>query len=179
MPAIAPPPRLAAALRAGRFYAACPQIRLGAAMKQLFGSAVATTPASLERCFQLVAAIDRYPIWYPAAVTAAEVTERDVGGLPTRARVNLHVSQGVLVRDFRLNVDVVTRELESVQMSRIPRGPDDREELTVAWTLAGGDATQIEVRMSANLSIPRFVPVSGIAESMARGFLDAALDALR
>jgi hypothetical protein len=126
-----------------------------------------------------VSAIDRYPIWYPAGVTAAEVTERDDGGLPTRARVNLHVAQGVLVRDFKLNVAVVTRELESVQMSRIPHGPDDREELSVEWGLAGGEETQIDVRMSANLSIPRFVPVSGIAESMARGFLDAALAALR
>ena len=49
----------------------------------------------------------------------------------------------------------------------------------LAWGLAGGEETQIEVRMDANLSIPGFVPVSGLAESVARGFLDAALAALR
>jgi ribosome-associated toxin RatA of RatAB toxin-antitoxin module len=158
---------------------ACRQIRLACAMKQLSATRSATTPAPLERCFELVSAIDRYPSWYPSAVTSAEVTERDGDGLPTRARVDLHVAHGFLVRDFKLNVAVVTRKLESVEMSRIPHGPGDREELSVAWALAGGAPTQIEVRMYANLSIPGLVPVGGLAESVAGGFLDAALTALR
>ena len=32
--------------------------------------------------------------------------------------------------------------------------------------------------MHANLSIPGFLPVGGVAESVANGFLKAALDAL-
>jgi ribosome-associated toxin RatA of RatAB toxin-antitoxin module len=148
-------------------------------MKQLSANATGATPAPLERCFELVSAIDGYPSWYPSTVTAAEVTERDGDGLPTRARVNLHVAHGFLVKDFKLNVAVETSRLESVRMSRIPHGPGDREELSVAWALAGGAQTQIEVLMQANLSIPGFIPVSGLAESLAGGFLDAALTALR
>jgi ribosome-associated toxin RatA of RatAB toxin-antitoxin module len=148
-------------------------------MKQLSASASAETSAPLERCFELVSAIDGYPSWYPETVTAAEVTERNPEGLPTRAHVNLHVVHGFLIRDFNLNVAVQARRLESVQMSRIPHGPGDREELTVGWALAGGDQTRIEVAMRANLSIPGLVPVGGLAESVATGFLNAALAALR
>jgi len=147
-------------------------------MKELSAAAAGETHASLQRCFELVAAIERYPTWYPTAVTAAEVTERNGDGLPTRANVILHVAHGVLVRDFRLKVAVQAQAPESVSMSRIPHGPDDREELSVAWALVDGGSTRIEVRMRASLSIPRFVPVGGLAESVAGGFLGAALQAL-
>jgi ribosome-associated toxin RatA of RatAB toxin-antitoxin module len=148
-------------------------------MKRLSASASAETNASRERCFALVCAIEHYPSWYPDTVTAAEVTERDNDGLPTHARVNLHVAQGVLVRDFKLDVAVQTRTLESVEMARVPHRPDDREEFAVGWELAGDGPTRIQVQMRANLSIPGFLPVGGIAESVANGFLNAALKALR
>jgi ribosome-associated toxin RatA of RatAB toxin-antitoxin module len=148
-------------------------------MKQLSASASAETSASRERCFALVCAIERYPSWCPDTVTAAEVTERDGDGLPTHARVNLHVVHGFLVRDFKLDVAVQTRKPESVEMARIPHRPDDREELVVGWSLDGDGPTRIEVRMRANLSIPGLVPVGGLAESVANGFLNAALSALR
>lgn len=148
-------------------------------MKQLSASASASTSASRERCFALVCAIERYPSWYPDTVTAAEVTERDGDGMPTHARVNLHVVHGFLVRDFRLDVAVQTQTLQSMEMSRISHGPHDREELAVGWALAGDGPTRIEVRMRANLSIPGLVPVGGLAESVANGFLNAALNALR
>jgi ribosome-associated toxin RatA of RatAB toxin-antitoxin module len=148
-------------------------------MKQLSASASAETSASRERCFALVCAIERYPSWYPETVTAAEVTERDGDGLPTHARVDLHVAHGFLVRNFKLDVAVQTRRLESVEMSRIPHRPGDREELAVGWALVGDGPTRIEVRMRASLSIPGLVPVGGLAESVANGFLSAALNALR
>jgi hypothetical protein len=147
-------------------------------MKELAATAAASTKAPLEHCFALVSAIDQYPSWYPATVTAAEVTERDGAGLPSRALVDLHVAHGVLVRDFHLDVSVQARPLESLTMSRIRRGSEDRERLSVAWALAGGQRTRVEVRMQASLSIPRFVPVGGVAESLADGFLAAALAAL-
>jgi ribosome-associated toxin RatA of RatAB toxin-antitoxin module len=147
-------------------------------MKQLSATASATTPATLERCFELVSAIDQYPTWYPAGVTAAQVTERDAEGQPTRAHVELHVAHGILVRDFSLNVVVLTRRLESVKIERIRSRVDDSQEFAVAWALAGGEQIQIAVRMHANLSIPGFLPVGGVAESVANGFLKAALDAL-
>jgi ribosome-associated toxin RatA of RatAB toxin-antitoxin module len=147
-------------------------------MKQLSATASATTPASLQRCFELVSAIDQYPTWYPAGVSAADVTERDADGIPTRAHVDLHVAHGILVRDFSLNVAVLTRKFESVQIHRILSRAGDREEFAVAWALSGDQQTQIEVRMHANLSIPGFLPVGGVAESVANGFLEAALRAL-
>ena len=62
-----------------------------------------------------------------------------------------------------------------MSLSRIPHRPGDNERLSVAWALSGGDRTTIDVAMHANLSIPGFVPVGGLAESVAQGFLDAAL----
>lgn len=147
-------------------------------MKQLFATAGAHTQATLERCFDLVVAVDRYPSWYPATVRGAEVTERDADGLPVRGHVDLHVQHGFLVRDFHIDVSVVTRRLESVELARIPHHAGDNERLSVAWALTGGEQTEITVRMDANLSIPGFLPTGGLAESVAQGFLDAALAAL-
>lgn len=144
-------------------------------MKELSATATGQTEAPLERCFELVAAVDRYPSWYPKTVTGAAVTERDGDGLPTKAHVDLHVHHGFVIRDFHIDVDVVTKQLEAVSLSRIPHKPGDRERLSVAWALSGGERTTIEVAMHANLSIPGFLPVGGLAESVAQGFLDAAL----
>lgn len=92
--------------------------------------------------------------------------------------MDLHVAHGLLVRDFHLNVAVLTQPPDSVSLSRIPHDSRDKEELSVAWQLSRGEQTRLEVRASANLSIPGFLPVGGIAESLAQGFLDAALEAL-
>ena len=147
-------------------------------MKSLNATAAGTSRAPIERCFELLAELDGYPRWYPSGVRSAEVLERGGDGLPTRARTELHLAQGPLVKDFRLELAVTTVRPTSVRLARIPRGAGDLEELTVAWTLAEGEATRIGVDLAASLSVPRFLPVGGVAESLALGFLTAALAAL-
>jgi Polyketide cyclase / dehydrase and lipid transport len=149
-------------------------------MKSLSATAAGTTPAPVERCFELLVAIDGYPRWYPSGVRSAAVLERGPDALPTRARAELHLAHGPLVKDFRLELAVVTARPTSVQLRRIPHGGGDQEELTVAWRLSAGvgTPTRIAVELAANLSVPRFLPVGGVAESLAQGFLTAALAAL-
>jgi hypothetical protein len=148
-------------------------------MKQLHATAGATTQASLERCFALLSAIDEYPRWYPSGILSAESLELDADGLPTRARAILHLGHGPFVKQFPLDLSVITRELSSVELHRMPEHPQDDEQLSVHWRLRDGvHDRQIEVEMRANLAVPRFLPVGGMADALARSFVEAAVGAL-
>lgn len=147
-------------------------------MKELDGSASASVAAPVERCFELLAAVERYPAWYPDVVTSVEVVERDAEGLPARARVTLHAAAGPLVKDFRLLLSVSTERPRSVRLTRIPHDGSDRERFDVAWRLHEGAQTQIVLALKANLSVPRFLPVGGIGDTLANGFVTAAARAL-
>ncbi len=148
-------------------------------MKQLYATAGATTSASLERCFELISAIGEYPRWYPSRIVAAEPLDHDADGLPTRARAILHFAHGPLVKQFPVNLSVITRRLHSVELRRLPEHPRDDEQLSVAWRLLdGARVRRIEVELRARLAVPRFLPVGGMAESIAKGFVEAAIGAL-
>ena len=145
-------------------------------MKALAASTGASTTASIEDAFTLIAALEDYPSWYPSGVKEAQVLERDADGLPKKARATLHLAHGPLVRDFRLNLAVTSRRPTNFTLARIPHDSRDREELTVGWRLSGDDrSARIDVDLRANLSVPTFLPVGGVADSIARGFLDAAV----
>ena len=65
-----------------------------------------------------------------------------------------------------------------VTLRRLPKRPDDKEQLAVTWRLApdsGGDATDITAEFSATLSIPGWLPLGGVERAVPQGFLDAAL----
>ncbi len=143
-------------------------------MKHLHGTATATAPASIEECFELLDAIDGYPRWYPEVVQEAEVIERDTDGRPVRARAVLHVSVGPLARDFHLELQVSTSPPTVVRFARIPHHAGDHEEFEVLWKLEGKDETVVELELNANLSVPKLLPLGGVGDSMARGFVDAA-----
>jgi len=148
-------------------------------MKQLYATAGATTSASLERCFEFLSAIEGYPRWYPSRIVEAEHLDHDAAGLPTRARAILHFAHGPLAKQFPVNLSVITRHLHSVELRRLPEHPKDDEQLSVAWRLFDGAlARRIEVELRAHLAVPRFLPVGGMAESIAKGFVDAATGAL-
>ena len=55
-------------------------------MKDLHGSATTAIEATPEHCIAVLAAVDRYPTWYPDVVRDVEVLERDDAGMPRRAR---------------------------------------------------------------------------------------------
>ena len=149
-------------------------------MKDLSASATGTTPAPIERAYAVITDYERYPDWYPAAVHGSEILERDGGGEPTKVKVTLYANVGPFNREFKLHLAVTTRDNELVDLKRLPKSHDDREEMQVTFRLAeAGDGTQVTVELSARLSLPPFFPTGGLPEKFARGFLDAALSELR
>jgi hypothetical protein len=147
-------------------------------MKELHGSASASVAASIEECIALVEAIDRYPSWYPDVVREAEILGRNDDGQPTSTRVTLHASIGPFVRDFRLLLAVTVEQLSTVKLTRIPHDSSDSKRFEVIWRLQQGGETRIHLALDATLPVPRLLPVGGLGDSMAAGFVAAAATAL-
>jgi hypothetical protein len=147
-------------------------------MKELSGSASGVTSAPIEECVRFLRTVDRYPTWHPDVVRSAEVLERNADGDPTRARASLHVAVGPLVKDFNLVLLVTFDGTRMVKLAREPHGPADHERFEVAWYLEEGGGTRIRLQLRASLSVPRLVPVGGIGDSMAAGFVTDATRAL-
>jgi hypothetical protein len=149
-------------------------------MKELQGTATGVTAAPVGECVRFFLAVDRYPTWHPEVVRKVEVLERGGDGNPTSARALLHVAVGPLVKDFNLVLAVTLHpDPMAVKLTRVPHGPGDDERFEVAWYLEeAGEGTRIRLEVAAALSVPRFVPVGGIGESMASGFVSAATKAL-
>jgi len=149
----------------------------GEAMKELHGTATNVVSAPVAECQALLAAVERYPVWYPDVVKQVEVLDRDDRGYASRARSNLHVSIGPLVHDFHLVFAVDVAPM-TVKLNRIPHDAGDRERFDVTWRLDGAGDTRIQVQLGASLSVPRLLPLGGVGDSLARGFVSAAVRAL-
>jgi hypothetical protein len=147
-------------------------------MKELTGKASATTPASPVEALALLEAIDAYPRWAGDVIRETQVLERDGSGHPSRARAKLHVERGPLTRDFDLLFDVRVDSGGTVALSRVPRDSSDKERFDVTWSVDGAQGTRIELRLAANLDVPRLVPLGGVGDSMAADLVNAATRAL-
>ena len=148
-------------------------------MKELTGSAAATTDATPEQALALLEEIDRYPSWHPEVVKEAEVLERDAQGHPATARCKLRVEHGPLRRDFNLLMRVKIDPSGMIDLSRIPHEPSDPERFEVTWRVdRGNPSTRIRLDLEAKLSVPRLVPLGGVGDSLAASFLSAATRAL-
>ena len=150
-------------------------------MKELHGQATAIVAAPQAECVTLLAAVDRYPEWYPDVVREVEVLERDRAGRPTKVEATLHVARGPLVRDFHLILAVMVDSTGTIKLTRLPREPAEKERFEVTWRLQSvrnGDSTEVTLALDANLDVPRLVPLGGIGDSMAQGFVGAASEAL-
>jgi ribosome-associated toxin RatA of RatAB toxin-antitoxin module len=143
-------------------------------MKDLAGSASTSIEAAPEACFELVSAIDRYPSWNPEAIRKAEVLERDAGGRPTRVRTTVHVAVGPLVRNFDLLMDITRQEGTEVRLTRVRHGPSDPERFEVVWRVGRERPTRLQLDLAATLDVPRLVPVGGVGDRVAQGFVEAA-----
>jgi hypothetical protein len=126
-------------------------------MKELRGTAAALVPAPPAQCLALVEAVDEYPSWHPEVVREVEVLERDARGLPSRARTILHLSAGPVTKDFDLLMSITVDPPATVTLSKID-----------------GQGTRVEVTLAANLDVPRFLPLGGVGDSVAQGFVSAA-----
>jgi ribosome-associated toxin RatA of RatAB toxin-antitoxin module len=148
------------------------------AVKELRGSAMSPVAATPEQCLALLADVERYPSWYPEVVRRAQVVERRPDGVPARAQTTLHVAQGPFVRDFDLLLAVDTAA-DAVSLTRIPHDPNDAEQFAVRWQMhQSGDGVVLHLQLEANLSVPRLVPLGGIGNVIAGGFVGAAARAL-
>jgi hypothetical protein len=147
-------------------------------MKELTGSASATTAASQAEAIALLGAIDGYPSWTGEVVKQAEVLDRDGEGRPTRAQTKLHVERGPLTRDFDLLFDVKIDPAGTVALTRVPNERSDKERFDVIWKVGGGQSTRIELQLAANLDVPRLIPLGGVGDSMAADLVSAATRAL-
>jgi Polyketide cyclase / dehydrase and lipid transport len=145
-------------------------------MKDLDGAATAAVWAPLDECLAVLEAVDRYPTWYPQVVRDVEVLERDPRGQPSRVRTKLHVSRGPVVKDFDL-ILVVAVESNAVKLTRPPDNPSPQQ-FDVAWQLRDGGETTIELHLHAKLNVRRFMPLGGVGNALAQGFVAAAKSAI-
>ena len=144
-------------------------------MKDLNGQAEDRVAASAEQCFALLAAVDRYPQWYPDVVREVDVLGRGAEDRPTAVRAKLRVAYGRLAHDFDLVLAVAVEEPRTVRLSRV--GGSQRFELT--WHVREGAAdTRIELDLEATLRVPRFMPLEGVGNGVAQQFVAAAKRAL-
>lgn len=144
-------------------------------MKELHGTASARTFASPQRCLELLAAVERYPSWYPEVVRRVEVVDRDADGAPASARTTLHVAQGPFVREIQLLLALELDPPHAVKLVRIPHHVGDAERFAVTWRVSpDGDGSRIDLALDASLSVPRLVPLGGVGNSVAGGFVQAA-----
>jgi hypothetical protein len=139
-------------------------------MKELRGTATALVPAPMERCLALVEAVDRYPDWYPEVVRSVEVLEWESGDVPSKARTKLHVAVGPVTKDFDLLMAVTVEPPATVKLVKI----GGSAKFNVIWRLQAGDRTRLSLELDANLDVPRFLPLSGVGDSVAQGFVSAA-----
>lgn len=139
-------------------------------MKALRGTASALVPATREQCFALIEAVDRYPEWHPEVVRSVEVVEWDAGGVPSRARTELHVAVGPLTQNFDLLMAVRTESPASVTIAKV----GGSAKFDVVWRLQGGESTRVSLELDANLDVPPLLPLGGVGDSVARGFVSAA-----
>ncbi len=147
-------------------------------MKHLHGTAQASVGVSIEECHAVLAALEDYPSWYPAVVTGVEVIESGEDGLPLRAETKLHLSYGPVSRDLEMLLAVRVRRPELVELAHVSRGRSSGASFDATWRLAEGEGTRLDLELDATMPVPRLVPVGGIGDAYAAGFMKAAVSRL-
>jgi hypothetical protein len=150
-------------------------------VRELGATARGQAETTIDRCFERLADVERYPVWYPTGVRRAEELERGADGAATKVKATLALAHGPIQRDFTLHLGVTVDRPRLVELRRLPKEPGDQEQVTITWRLSelGSERTQLAVELAAKLDIPRFLPLGGVADHIARGFLDAAVASFR
>ncbi len=146
-------------------------------MRDLSAIAEGQTPTPIDRCFERLADVEAYPSWYPSGVRSAELLERGDDGAVTKVKATLVLAHGPIQRDFKLHLAIVLERPRLIELRRLPKEPGDPEQVTITWRLAelAAERTQLAVELAARLSLPRFLPLGGVADHIAHGFLGAAI----
>jgi hypothetical protein len=144
-------------------------------VRELHARASADTAASVEAATALLRDVEGYPRWYPEGVRTVQALERGADATASRVRATLHLAQGPLQRDFQLTLAVSEPGGGVIVLERERHSPSDPERLAVTWRVQEG---QISLILDAVLDVPRLLPLGGLGESLARGFVAAAARAL-
>jgi len=147
-------------------------------MKHLQGAAEAVVDVPIEDCLALLAALDAYPSWYPDVVSEVQVLEQGEDGLPLRAETKLHLSYGPVSRDLDLLLAVRVHRPDLVQLTHVPRGQSSGTSFDATWRLEDRMGTQLELELDATMPVPRLVPLGGVGDAFAAGFMQAAVERL-
>ncbi len=148
-------------------------------MKHLHGSAQAAVDLPIEGCFALLAALEDYPSWYRDVVRQVEVVESGDDGLPLRAETKLHLAHGPVSRDLDLLLAVRVRRPSLVELTHVPRGPSSGASFDATWRLEDQAGTRLELELDATMPLPRLVPLGGVGNAFAAGFMRAAVARLQ
>jgi ribosome-associated toxin RatA of RatAB toxin-antitoxin module len=146
-------------------------------MKELHGSAYSSVDARPDKCLALLEAVDRYPDWHPEVVQEVEVLASN-DGHPTRVRAKLHLARGPLVKDFNLVMSVATDGRRQVKLTKVHDAHSGPEVFEVTWLVEDTGPTLIRLDLTASLEVPRFLPVGGVGDGVAEGFVAAAVKEL-
>jgi ribosome-associated toxin RatA of RatAB toxin-antitoxin module len=149
-------------------------------MKQLSATASGVAAAPIERCYEHLLDVERYPVWYPDGAKKVEVLERDGAGVALRVDAVLAAVAGPLRKDFPVRLAVEQDRPARIALARVADDRGDHEALTIAWGLRalGDNETEITVELGATLDVPMFLPIDPVAREVANGFLQAALKSL-
>lgn len=147
-------------------------------MKHLHGAAKAEVDLPIEDCLAFLAALEAYPSWYPDVVKEVKVVEYGDEGLPPKAETKLHLSYGPVSRDLDLLLAVSVRSAGLVQLTHVPRGPSGGASFDAIWRLEDQEGTRLELELDATMPVPRLVPLGGVGDAFAAGFMQAAVEGL-
>ena len=142
-------------------------------IKELSGQATRPVQPSAAQCFAVLADVERYPEWYPDVIREVDVLEREPDGQARRARTKLHLSWGPVVRDFDLVLGVALEPLTTVSLARVSDAPS-ASTFEATWRVHEAAATELGIELRATLDVPRFMPLGGIGDAIAGGFVEAA-----
>lgn len=143
-------------------------------MKRLTAIATAAVGASAGESFDLLRDVERYPAWYPEVVREVTVLARDRDERPVRAKALLRVSRGPLRRDLELTLALNASAADAVTLTRLPNDSQDEEQFELAWRIEAGPETLLRLELTANLDVPRALPLAGAGQAIADGFVAAA-----
>ena|SRR5579864_4232919 len=145
--------------------------------REFHGAAAEVAPASLEECFALVAAVDRYPDWCGEIVRDVEVLDLTTDGQPRKVRMTMHVAHGSIVREFNLFLAVAVDPPGTVRLTRVTDHPTNQE-FNGTWRMRPAGSTRMALDLDAKLRVPWYIPARGIGDAIAAGFVTAACQAL-
>ena len=145
--------------------------------REFHGEAAEVVTTSVEDCFALLAAVDRYPDWCPDVVREVDVLDRAADGQPSRVRMTMHIARGALVREFNLFLAIVVEAPGTVKLTRVTDHPTNQE-FNATWMLGPAGSTRVALELDAKLRVPWYIRGGGIGNAIAEGFVTAACRAL-